>query len=710
MGIDIVRGAIKNQIASKDLIEAVNGIQAEYTGSLFLAYPLSATADGVVTIDGLLITKEKGIVAFIFDNGVDREEQQDSLYYQITNTLNNYETLRKGRHLAVEPNVITYGVGGVDLPENSDEYIYASKDTLNEVLENKIESFEAEYYEKLIEALQKISTMKPKKQRRNVLKESSRGAIIKNIEKQIANLDQWQKKAAFEVPDGPQRIRGLAGSGKTVVLALKAAYLHTQHPDWNIAITYYTRSLFQQFYEMISNFSREFSGDEPDWNKLHILHSWGTNSDEGIYSIAVRKLGLTPLNYTNAKVKYGSSGAFEGVCREVVYAFGNQSYEEFDAILIDEAQDMPSFFFKLCYNLLKEPKRLVFAYDELQNLGNNNMPSLQEMFGINTDGTSKVVLENKNNEARQDIVLPICYRNTPWALTLAHALGFGIYRTEGLVQLFSELELWTDIGYKVISGTLKNGKQVKLVRSEEAAPTYFKDLLNKNDAVIVEKFDNHIQEYKWVSNQIRKNIEEDELDPDDILVIFPDTYSARLQYTEFRKYLIANDINSNLVGVATSRDTFKTEGCVTCSHIYRAKGNESPMVYILNADYCAQNIELRKVRNILFTAITRSRAWVRICGVGEGIDTIMEESNQCIEKGYSLSFKIPTDLELKKMNLIHRDRTEQEIREMKNASKMAKELTKLIKEGKIDISSIPALTVLSQKIEERKDTYDEEYF
>ena len=306
--------------------------------------------------------------------------------------------------------------------------------------------------------------------------------------------------------------------------------------------------------------------------------------------------------------------------------------------------------------------------------------------------------------------MPICYRNTPWALTLAHALGFGIYRTEGLVQLFSELELWTDIGYKVSSGTLKNGKHVKLVRSEEAAPTYFKDLLNKNDAVMVEKFDNHIQEYQWVSNQIRKNIEEDELDPDDILVIFPDTYSARVQYTEFRKYLIANDINSNLVGVATSRDTFKTEGCITCSHIYRAKGNESPMVYILNADYCAQNIELRKVRNILFTAITRSRAWVRICGVGEGIDTITDETNQCIEKGYSLSFKIPTDSELKKMNLIHRDRTEQEIREIKNASKMAYELTRLIKEGKVDISSIPELKVLSQKIEERKDTYDEDYF
>lgn len=709
MAIDIVRGAIKNQIASADLIETINGVQNEYTGTLFLAYPLSATAESVVTIDALLVTKEKGIIAFIFDSGAEREEQQDSLYYQITNTLNNYETLRKGRRLAVEPNVITYCVE-FEVPECSNEYIYASRDNMKEILENSIGNFDSDYYEKLIEALQKISTMKPKKQRRNVVKESSRGAIMKNIEKQIANLDQWQKKAAFEVPEGPQRIRGLAGSGKTVVLALKAAYLHAQYPDWNIAVTYYTRSLSQQFSEMIANFSREFIGDEPDWNRLHIIHAWGTYSEEGIYSIAVRKVGLTPLNYTNAKSKYGSNGAFEGICREAVCAFGNQTYEEYDAILIDEAQDMPSDFFKLCYSLLKEPKRLVFAYDELQNLGNNSMPSLEEMFGLNMDGTPKVVLENKVNEARQDIVLPICYRNTPWALTLAHSLGFGIYRPEGLVQLFSDTDLWTDIGYKVISGTLENGKHVKLMRSEEASPTYFKDLLDKDDAVLVERFDNRIQEYKWVSEQIKKNIEEDELDPDDILVIFPDTYYAKSEYAEFRKFLILNGINSNLVGVATSRDTFKTEGCITCSHIYRAKGNEAPMVYILNADYCAQNIELRKVRNILFTAITRSRAWVRICGVGDGIDILLNETKHCTDKGYALEFKIPTEAELKKMNLIHRDRTEQEIREMKNASKMAKDLSRLIKEGKIDVFAMPELTELFQNIDDRRDVYDEDEY
>lgn len=709
MAIDIVRGAIKNQIASNDLIEAINIIQKQYEGTLFLAYPLSATADSIVIIDALLVTREIGFVAFIFDNEENPQEQQDSLYYQITNTLNNYETLRKGRKLAVDPYVITYCIEG-DLPESSNDYIFTSKEELSGTMSSISNEFAAEYYERLIEALQKISTMKPKKQRRNVIKESSRGAIMKTIEKQIANLDKWQKKAAFEVPEGPQRIRGLAGSGKTVVLALKAAYLHMQYPDWNIAVTFYTRSLSQQFHEMISNFSREFIGDEPDWKKLHIIHAWGTYSEEGIYSIAVRKVGLSPITYTNAKNKYGANRAFEGICGEAISALGQQTYDVYDAILIDEAQDMPSDFFKLCYQLLTEPKRLVFAYDELQNLGSNSMPSLEEMFGLNEDGKPKVVLENSINEARKDIVLPICYRNTPWALTLAHSLGFGIYRQDGLVQLFSDTDLWTDIGYKVISGELENGKNVKMVRSEEAAPAYFKELLNSNDAVSTNCFQNKIEEYKWVSSQIKKNIEEDELDPDDILVIFPDTYYAKLDYTEFRKYLMANGINSNLAGVATSRDTFKIEGSITCSHIYRAKGNEAPMVYILNADYCVQNIELRKVRNILFTAITRSRAWVRICGVGEEIKTLENEINQCREKGYALEFRIPTDSELKKMNLIHRDRTEEEIRKIKNATKMAKDLSRLIKEGIIDVSAIPELSELVQNIDTKRDEFDEDYY
>ncbi len=46
---------------------------------------------------------------------------------------------------------------------------------------------------------------------------------------------------------------------------------------------------------------------------------------------------------------------------------------------------------------------------------------------------------------KQDVVLNTCYRNSRPILASAHALGFGIYRDQGLVQMFDESQLWLDI-------------------------------------------------------------------------------------------------------------------------------------------------------------------------------------------------------------------------------------------------------------------------
>lgn len=236
MGIDIVRGVINNINAANDVVSVIDSM-TDYTGTLYLGYPLTFTDDSVITVDALLISKEKGLTAFIFETDADNAaDKQDSLYYQINNALTKYESLRTGRKVAISPKVISIFAGENHLDSN-DEYMYCDNSTLFNTI-NNLPSFDDKYYNALCEALQKISSMKPKKKRRNVTKNDSKGNIIKNIEKEIANLDEWQKKAAFEIPDGPQRIRGLAGSGKTVVLALKAAYLHSQYPEWNIAITF----------------------------------------------------------------------------------------------------------------------------------------------------------------------------------------------------------------------------------------------------------------------------------------------------------------------------------------------------------------------------------------------------------------------------------------------------------------------------------------
>jgi superfamily I DNA and RNA helicase len=107
-------------------------------------------------------------------------------------------------------------------------------------------------------------------------------------------------------------------------------------------------------------------------------------------------------------------------------------------VLIDEAQDLPTEFLRLVHAATRTPKRIIWAYDELRISATRNGACRGVVSGKSFDC-------NTPNAAQQDIILPVCYRNTPWALTLAHALGFGIYRKEGLVQLFDELDLWEDI-------------------------------------------------------------------------------------------------------------------------------------------------------------------------------------------------------------------------------------------------------------------------
>lgn len=127
-----------------------------------------------------------------------------------------------------------------------------------------------------------------------------------------------------------------------------------------------------------------------------------------------------------------------------------------------------------------------------------------------------------------------------------------------------------------------------------------------------------------------------------------------------------------------------------------AKGNEAPMVYIANAEYCADGMELIKLRNILFTSITRSRAWVRVCGVGEKMQQIQKEYNQCVTNDYDLHFRIPTDEELKKARRLNRERTSTEKRILETTKDNINELIDNIEKGTVDSELLPELNKLME--------------
>ena len=62
-------------------------------------------------------------------------------------------------------------------------------------------------------------------------------------------------------------------------------------------------------------------------------------------------------------------------------------------------------------------------------------------------------------------------------------------------------------------------------------------------------------------------------------------------------------------------------------------------------------------RNTLFSAVTRSKAWVRITGAGPGMRTIERELQQVARQDYSLNLTVPTPAQLQWMRKLQRDIT-----------------------------------------------------
>ena len=225
--------------------------------------------------------------------------------------------------------------------------------------------------------------------RRPTKREDSKAAWLRQVEQKMRAFDLQQHKVAIQTPAGPQRIRGLAGTGKTVVLAQKAAYMHVNYPDWDIAFTYYSRSLYGQVVNYIKQFVQMFSRgtiDEPNWDKIHVLYGWGASDQPGLY----RKLcDLTDepfRNFSDAMRYFGTQNgrvAFDKSCQEVLVS--GAVPELYDAILIDEAQDFGVYYFRLCYHALRQPKRIIWGYDELQSLEELEIPTAEILFGQDTD-------------------------------------------------------------------------------------------------------------------------------------------------------------------------------------------------------------------------------------------------------------------------------------------------------------------------------------
>ena len=76
--------------------------------------------------------------------------------------------------------------------------------------------------------------------------------------------------------------------------------------------------------------------------------------------------------------------------------------------------------------------------------------------------------------------------------------------------------------------------------------------------------------------------------------------------------------------------------------INKAKGNEAGMVYIVGVDSIFQSPNNVLKRNMLFTAITRTKGWVSLSGVGDKMEVCMKEIQALIDNKMKLKFVQPS--------------------------------------------------------------------
>ena len=709
--LDIIWGSTDKPVSSKQLADKLE--ELNIGGTLYIGYPIIGSSDGPFPIEAMLVSSEKGVVIFHLVEGHNLgnyQEKQDESFTKFQAKLLQHKQLLVGRELKVKISVVTFSPLLKDIPdENFSEYPICNLTTI-QIFLDQIQWGNNNLFSSLIAVIQSISNIRKTKKRRQLKIAESRGSKLKKLEESISNLDNIQSEAVIQTVNGVQRIRGLAGSGKTIVLALKVAYLHAQHPDWKIIVTFNTRSLKGQFERLINSFTMEQTGDEPDWENIEIINAWGKpggKNADGVYHKFCKLNGLEFLSFMDARTAFPSNKEFDGVCEKALKEVKNIQ-QVYDLIIVDEAQDFGSSFLRLCFEMLKEPKRLIYAYDELQSLTNSSLPSPEIIFGKNLDESPRVRFEAPvPGSPKQDIILNVCYRNSRPLLTTAHALGFGIYREpEGLIQMFDQKVLWEEVGYTVLEGQLNEGERVVLGRTHENSPAFLESHSPIDDLIQFQLFDNNDDQINWLVAEITNNIRNEELEPDDIIVINPDPLTTKDVVGIAREKLFANGINNNLAGVSTGPDIFYEQGAVTFTGIFRAKGNEAAMVYIINAQDCftAFRGDLARVRNRLFTAITRSKAWVRVCGFGPDMSELKSEFLRLKSKGFKLDFTYPTAQQRLDLNIINRDMSEEEKKRIDQKKIVLKSILESLVSGEtiIDDYSDEVIQGLKQFLDKRK--------
>ena len=146
-------------------------------------------------------------------------------------------------------------------------------------------------------------------------------------------LDRRQENNARKIGEGHRIIYGVAGSGKTVLLISRCKWLNDRDPDAKILLLCFNVSLGAYLRQLLKDYSR-----------IHVHHFDGWAISNGI-----TRRGKDPAT--------GKFETDESLGKRLLDHLKERTgdYRNYDAILIDEAQDFPSVWFSCILEALRDP-------------------------------------------------------------------------------------------------------------------------------------------------------------------------------------------------------------------------------------------------------------------------------------------------------------------------------------------------------------------
>ncbi len=376
-------------------------------------------------------------------------------------------------------------------------------------------------------------------------------------------LNDDQKKFAEPQP-GHFRVRGVAGSGKTQVLAYRASKLASQGK--RVLVLTFNLTLWHLIHDMAKRSRFDFEWKNLTMTYFHcfckdILNDagevWPTHEDDDDESIFR-----------------------EVVPNKVLEIVNRNGYEKYDAILIDEGQDFYVEWYSMLCPFVTDRDEVVVVCDKKQNIYGRELEWLNKSVGKRIDGRSKVEKFGNWIDLKKVIRLP-----------------------EQIANISREFSEKFNLNQDILIGRLERTNLFNQCMDHVIWWNIGNDWLDKVDMA-----------FEIIKNQAMYK------HPSDIAILLPDTKKGFecVSHFEFKKKVLVNhvfEVGKDKKYHKHKKAFWMGDGRLKMSTIHSFKGWEVPNVVVVIPSFIPGDKKLYDM--LVYTALTRPKENLIIINANE---------------------------------------------------------------------------------------------